>query len=132
MKFLIDECLSLALVQIAIDSGHGESSHVAWLGRAGRKDWDLIRFIVAGDWTFVTRNSRDFRGKRGLHGKQAVHAGLVCLNAVDGMDLDLQSQLFELALDELAEPADLVNQALEITLLESGEIEIARYGLPAA
>lgn len=57
---------------------------------------------------------------------------MVCLNAVDGMDLDMQSQLFELALDELAEPADLVNQALEITLLESGEIEIARYGAPAA
>lgn len=87
---------------------------------------------MAGDWTFVTRNSRDFRGKRGLHGKQAVHAGLVCLNAAEGMDLDLQLQLFEFALDELAEPADLVNQVLEITLLESGEIEIARYGLPVA
>lgn len=81
MKFLIDECLSPSLVRIATEARHPESSHVVWLGKAGWKDWDLIRFVVAGDWTFVTRNARDFRGPRGLHGKQAVHAGLVCLNA---------------------------------------------------
>lgn len=132
MKFLIDECLSPALVQLAIENGHDESSHVVWLGKSGWKDWDLIGFIVGGDWTFVTCNARDFRGKRGLHGKQAVHAGLVCLNAVDGLDMGLQAELFELALADIADLPDLINQALEITLLESGSIEIVRYALPAA
>ena len=132
MKFLIDECLSPALAQLAIERDYGSSSHVAWLGKSGWKDCDLIGFIVAGDWTFVTRNARDFRGKRGLHGKQAVHAGLVCLNAAAGLDLALQAELFELALDELAGAADMVNQALEISLLENGKFEIARYDLPAA
>ena len=132
MKFLIDECLSPALVQLAIEREHGESSHVVWLGKAGWKDWDLIRFIVAGDWVFVTCNARDFRGRRGLHGKQAVHAGLICLNAPEGLDQALQVELFELALDELAGAPDLINQALEISLLENGRFEISRYDLPAA
>ena len=131
MKFLIDECLSPVLAQLAIERDQGESSHMVWLGKAGWKDWDLIRFIVAGDWVFVTCSARDFHGRRGLHGKQAVHAGLVCLNAADGLDQVLQAELFELALDELTNDVDLVNQALEITLTENGKIDISRYDLPA-
>ncbi len=131
MKFLIDECLSPALVQLAIERSHDASSHVAWLGKSGWKDWELIDFVVAYDWTFVTRNARDFRGERGLHGKQAVHAGLVCLNAVGALDLALQSEMFELALDELAGEVDLINQALEISFLGNGRFEISRYDLPA-
>ena len=131
MKFLIDECLSPALAQLAIERNYEASSHVAWLGKSGWKDWELIGFIVAGDWTFMTRNARDFRGKRGLHDKQAVHAGLG-LNAAGGLALTLQSEMFELALDELAGDADLINQALEISLLENGKFEISRYELPAA
>jgi hypothetical protein len=47
------------------------------------------------------------------------------------MDLDLQLELFEIALDELDRDGDLVNQVLEITLPESGdEIEVLRYKLP--
>lgn len=38
MKFLVDECLSPELTQRAQDRGHGESSHVVWLGRGGWKD----------------------------------------------------------------------------------------------
>jgi hypothetical protein len=62
LNFLIDECLSLDLVEVARDRGFSESSHVAWLGKAGWKDWALKTFILEGDWTFVTRNSIDFRG----------------------------------------------------------------------
>jgi len=56
MKFLVDECLSPELTLRAQSKGYGESSHVVWLGRAGLKDWQLKPLIVAGDWTFVTRN----------------------------------------------------------------------------
>ncbi len=31
LKFLIDECLSVDLVEVARDRGFPESSHVAWL-----------------------------------------------------------------------------------------------------
>ncbi|MDH4992474.1 DUF5615 family PIN-like protein [Aquamicrobium lusatiense] len=62
MKFLVDECLSPKLTELAHERGYGRSFHVVWLGRSGAKDWDLLPLIVDGDLTFVTRNSVDFRG----------------------------------------------------------------------
>ena len=63
---------------------------------AGKKDWHLNPIILDGDWTFVTRNSGDFRGpaakagSRGVYADVAIHAGLVCLNGPEGLDLDMQ------------------------------------------
>jgi predicted nuclease of predicted toxin-antitoxin system len=136
MKFLIDECLSPDLAKLARDRGYGESTHVNWMGLSGRKDWSLKPFILDGDWTFVTKNSIDFRGPAGRPGTKGqyadvvIHAGLVCLNAPEGMDLDLMIELFETALDELEVNNDLVNQVLEITA-ETDSIHIGRYALPA-
>jgi hypothetical protein len=96
------------------------ASHVVWLGRAGLKDWELKPIILDGDWTFVTKNSVDFRGPaerpgaEGQYADVALHAGLVCLNGPPGMDLDMQIELFEQALDELEADPDLVNQVREI------------------
>jgi hypothetical protein len=47
------------------------------------------------------------------------------------MDLDVQLELFEQALDELAADKDLVNQVLEITLDGNDELHILRYRLPS-
>lgn len=139
MKFLIDECLSEELTKQAIDRGHPESSHVRWLGKKGLQDWNLLPVILAGDWTFVTKNSYDFRGPvdapgtKGEYAKTDLHAGLLCLNGPVGMDLDLQLELFEIALDTLEADSDLVNQVLEITLgdLKDADISVRRYALPA-
>ncbi len=136
MKFLIDECLSPELTKLAHARGYGESSHIVWLGRAGLKDWELKPLILQDDWTFVTKNSVDLRGSaekpgaKGQYADVAIHAGLICLNGPPGMDLDMQLELFEQALDELESDADLVNQVLEITMDES-TIDIRRYQLPA-
>ncbi len=46
------------------------------------------------------------------------------------MDLNLQIELFEHALDEIGED-DLINQVLEITLVAEDEIQMRRYALPA-
>ncbi len=62
MKLLVDECLSEELTKLARERGYLESSHIRWLGKAGAKDWELLPIILAGDWTFVTKNSIDFRG----------------------------------------------------------------------
>jgi hypothetical protein len=135
MKFLVDECLSPELVKLAHAKGHGESSHVVWLGRAGLKDWELKPVILDGDWTFVTRNSVDFRGPadapgaRGQYAGVEIHAGLVCLNGPSGMDLDMQLEFFAQALDELEADSDLVNQVLEITF-EEHALAVRRYRLP--
>lgn len=139
MKFLIDECLTLELVQIAAQRGYGESTHVTWRGLSGTKDWDLLPIILEGDWTFVTSNAFDWRGPKespgtkGQYARTSVHAGLICLNGpADGTDLDLQCALFERALEELDADPDLVNQLLEITIeTEGGEMLVERKPMPA-
>ncbi|WP_218578355.1 hypothetical protein [Vineibacter terrae] len=83
----------------------------------------------------MTENSVDFRGpaeRPGVNGQYAdvaLHAGLVCLNGPPGMDLDMQIELFEQALDELEADADLVNKVLEITWGEDA-LDVRRYRLP--
>jgi len=134
LKFLVDECLSPQLTKLAHIRGH-ESSHVVWLGHAGRKDWELKLVILGGDWTFVTNNSIDFRGpatkpgSRGQYADVALHAGLICLNGPTGMNRVMQINLFVQALDELEADADLVNQVLEINW-EENSIRTRRYRLP--
>jgi hypothetical protein len=48
------------------------------------------------------------------------------------MDLDLQLELFEEALNQLTIEGDLVNQVLEITQESEEELHVRRYRLPAA
>jgi Domain of unknown function (DUF5615) len=137
VKFLIDECLSPELAKRAEAAGHAGSSHVVWLGRRGARDWELKPLILAGDWTFVTRNAIDFRGlaarpgSGGQYADVALHAGLVCLIGPEGMDLDMQLDLFDEALSELAHATDLVNQVLEISIDTDDQITILRYELPS-
>lgn len=138
MKLLVDECLSPELTKMARDRGHGESSHVTWLGKSGIKDWELMTIVLDGNWTLVTKNSYDFRGSvdtpgsKGEYKRAELHAGLVCLNGPPGMDLQMQIDLFAAVLDEIDSDGDLVNKVLEATLVEpdAEEIEIRRYPLP--
>jgi Domain of unknown function (DUF5615) len=136
-KLLIDECLSTELALLARERGHPKTSHVTWIGKTGWKDWQLKAVILDGDWTFVTKNSVDFRGPRmapGTKGQYAditLHAGLICLNGPVGMDLALQLELFSEALDELDLDGDLTNQVLEVTGPDAdAAIEVIRYKLP--
>jgi hypothetical protein len=48
------------------------------------------------------------------------------------MDLAMQVELFEVALDDLDADPDLVNRVLEVTLENAGdkEIRVVRYALP--
>ena len=93
--------------------------------------------IIDGDWTFVTNNSIDFRGpanRPGSTGEYAdvrLHAGLVCINAPFGLNLDLQRQIFNLILDEFVKNGDLTNQVLEVDLKRNGEVNLRRIALPA-
>lgn len=137
LRFLIDECLSPELVQMAVKAGHVESTCVRDRGLSGTKDWKLIEHVVAGDFTLVTHNSVDFRGGGpvklgGEHAKQPIHAGLVCLNSVHTLDLQRQLDLFQIALDELGALDDLVNQALEVFEQEDGSVEVVIYDIPDA
>ncbi len=135
-KFLIDECLSPSLASLARERGYFESSHVTWLGKGGWKDWELKTFVLEEDWTFVTRNSADFRGvpdARGLGGQYAnvrLHAGLVCINGPERMTAAIEVELFDRILDIIG-MTQLINEVIEIDLADSDEgYEITRYALP--
>ena len=123
MRFLIDECLSVDLVTIAGESGH-EAQHVAHVGRAGWKDWNVIRYARDGDFVLVTNNASDFRQ---LYATQPLHAGLVILIPVVGRVV--QRRLFKAALDELARIGEPVNHVLEIDL-EGDEVTLTLYDWP--
>ena len=128
MKFLVDECLSPDLVALARKRGHGESTHVTWLGLRSRTDWFIVRRAIDDGYVLVTNNMADFTS---LLGRQRVHAGLVCLNVAPGlMSLDVQKRLFALALDRLGDN-EPINELLEITLTADRSVRIERYDLPA-
>ena len=138
LKLLIDECLSPELAVMARERGHPEASHIVWMGKAGWKDWQLKQVILNEDWTFVTRNSNDFRGPVETPGSSGqlegvpLHAGLVCLNHAGSFDLTVQRELFAEALRELESVGDLINQVIEVTLSEDlASIEVTRYDLPS-
>jgi len=123
VRFLIDKCLSVDLVTIAGESGH-EAQHVAHVGRAGWKDWNVIRYARDGDFVLVTNNASDFRQ---LYATQPLHAGLVILIPVVGRVV--QRRLFKAALDELAIIGEPVNHVLEIDL-EGDEVTLTLYDWP--
>lgn len=135
LRFLFDECLWPGLAPIAREAGYPESTCVRDRGLSGMKDHELIRFAVAGDYTLVTHNAIDFRGPDGgppggLHAREEIHAGLVCLVSPNPMTPALQQELFGYVLAEVSLLDDLINQALEVIEEESGEVYLDRYEIP--
>ena len=124
MRFLIDECLTVDLVTVAGRSGH-EAQHVAHVGRAGWKDWNVVRYAREGDFVLVTNNASDFRE---LYATQPLHAGLVILIPV--VNRVVQQKLFRAALDELAAIGEPVNRVLEVDL-DGEEVTLTLYDLPS-
>lgn len=125
MNFLIDECLHTSLVEVATARQH-DATHVTYRGWSGVQDWNLMAPILGEDFTFVTNNAKDFRR---LHGGVELHAGLVIL--IPNVPPAQQRQLFDAALDDLAEHPDLVNQSIEVDF-DKGSIVIERHDLPGA
>lgn len=134
-KLLTDENLSPSLVAQAITKEF-VCAHVNHLGLTGLKDWELKATILEGDWTLITNNGTDFRGPAknpGSHGVYAgvsLHAGLICIDAPGGLNLERQKRLFDLILTNLEEEGDLTNQVLEVVLSGDGSVELTRYALP--
>jgi len=125
VRFLIDECLSLDLVSIAIEAGH-EAHHVAHVGKAGWKDWNVAHYARKRDFIVVTNNGVDFRK---LYATEPIHAGLIIL--VPSAGRKVQKELFVGALDYLAKSGEPVNRVLEVDL-EGDSVTFNLYDLPAA
>ena len=138
MKFLIDECLTPTLADLAIAHGHWGSAHVAHRGMAMWADHNLMIRIIENDWTLVTQNADDFRPGPGSNSRAAcflkypLHAGLVCLNMpVDSTRVD-QQMYFLKALAYIGNPGDLVSKALEVdpVIDNPAEVLLREYDFP--
>ena len=125
MRFLIDECLTVDLVAVARQAGH-DAQHVAHVGKAGWKDWNVVRYARDGDFVLVTNNASDFRR---LYAAQPLHAGLIIL--IPAVNRVMQQRLFKAALDELATVGEPVNRVLEVDL-NGDEVTLTLYDLPPA
>jgi predicted nuclease of predicted toxin-antitoxin system len=110
MRFLIDECLTTALISVANLRGH-DAQHVVLIGKAGWGDWNVTRHAISGDFIVVTNNATDFRK---LYAAQPLHAGLVIL--LPNARREVQKKLFNDALAELAIIGEPINQVLEVGL----------------
>jgi len=123
MKFLIDECLCLDLVSVANQAGYA-AEHVAHVGKAGWKDWNVARHASDGDFIVVTNNASDFRR---LYARQPLHAGLVII--IPSVNRVQQCQLFRGALDELAVIGEPINRVLEVDI-DGDDVTFTLYDLP--
>jgi len=123
MRFLIDECLSVDLVSVAGQAGY-QAEHVAHVGKAGWKDWNVVRYASDGDFVAVTNNASDYRQ---LYSPTPLHAGLVII--VPNVDRRTQRRLFRSALDKLATIGEPINRVLEVDL-EGDEVTFRLYDLP--
>jgi predicted nuclease of predicted toxin-antitoxin system len=123
MRFLIDECLSTDLVSVARQAGY-DAQHVAHVGKAGWKDWNVTRHAADGDFVLVTNNASDFRR---LYETQALHAGLVII--IPNVNRAIQRQLFRGALDELITFGEPINRVLEVDI-DGDDVTFNFYELP--
>lgn len=112
-RFLIDECLSVALVPVAHEEGF-EVYHVAHIGLAGAKDRTVFARVREEGFVFATNNRADF-----LHDVD-LHAGLLVI--VPSCRRDVQVALFRTALQRVAAIGSMVNKILEID--EGGRIHV--------
>ncbi len=126
MRFLVDECLSPALVREAQRSG-SDAYHLAHLGKAGLEDRYVVSFALARDMILVTNDASDFRR---LYAAQELHPGLVIL--VPNVGRETQLRLLQTALVRLRAIRDLVNKALEVDvdgdIITFDEYELSRGG----
>ncbi len=120
MKFLVDECLSPALVAAAHERGF-EAYHVAHRGWEGLKDGQLLNRLVHEELILVTNNRDDFVA---LVSGIELHPGLIVI--LDNVRRDEQVALFAAALKAVRAMTSLINKVVEVAADRSVRI----YDLP--
>ena len=123
MKFLIDECLTIDLIATAKQAGY-DAQHIARVGKAGWKDWNVAGYASDGGFVLVTNNAIDFRR---LYATQSIHAGLIII--IPSGNRHLQQRLFRGALDELATLGEPINRVLEVGI-DGDDVTFDIYDLP--
>lgn len=121
MKFLIDECLSPHLVDVA--NSHGfEAYHVAYRGWGGLADHQLLNHLLDEELILVTNNRDDFLD---LVSDVELHPGLVVI--LENVRRARQIALFEVGLEALSKMTSSINRVVEVDA--NGRIRV--FELPA-
>jgi len=105
---------------------------VAYIGRSGTPDHALAKLAIEQGLIIVTRNARDFRGKRppapgGFLGRVDLHPGLVCLNLPEAT-AEEQVDAFDAALNEMEGLESMINMVVEVN--DGPAWEVLRYLMP--
>jgi predicted nuclease of predicted toxin-antitoxin system len=120
MKFLIDECLSPLLVDVAHARGY-EAYHVAHRGWSGLKDGQLLKYLIDEELILVTNNRDDFIA---LIGDVELHPGLVVI--LYNVRRRQQMELFAVGLEAVRGLPSMINKVAEV----SGPLTVSVYDLP--
>lgn len=122
IQFLIDECLSPALVEVANRLGY-VAYHVQYRKWKSKEDSELLRYARDENLTLVTNNWRDFAPM--LH-REGIHAGAIVIPNVPRAEQIAAMERALRAILATNPPLDLVNTVIEV--LETGEVRV--YELP--
>lgn len=122
IQFLIDECLTPRLVEVANRFGYA-AHHVQYRQWKSRKDDALLAVIRAEDLTIVTNNWKDFEP---MLRREEVHPGAIVLPNVPRQAQIAGFELALLAISAANPPLDMVNTVIDVA--ENGEVKV--YPLP--
>lgn len=130
--FLIDECLSDQLADLAIEHGY-HALATTRMGRwRSRDDYRVARFAIDRDLVLVTNDLYDFEA---IYGQIEVHPGIVFITASRSKLRELKYRLamFNMVLESLDE-SDPISGAIMVTA-KAGRgrqvnLSIARYAFP--
>ena len=120
VKFLIDECLSPSLADLAVENGYVQSAHVVRQGMKSSGDPSITERALDEDWTVVTQNADDFRPPFGSKSERptyvgvGLHAGLVCLNLPHNSIRTVQLRYFQYVLEYIKTLDSLINVIVEV------------------
>lgn len=121
-KFVIDECLSVSLPNLAHTRGL-EAYHVVHRALSGATDHALAARLAAEDAVMVTNNGDDYLR---IFASCEVHAGLIII--VPHAPIAQQQRMFSAALDTIKGRADLINRVIEVHAID----DIREYEWPAS
>ena len=121
VTFLIDECLTPLLEQVALDFGY-HAYFIHHRGWSGLKDSQLYQKLIEHDLTLVTNNRSDWLA---VLGKTALHPGLVVIQ--ENAPRDKELAWFARCLVTMTAQHSMVNTVVEVAA--DGAVSV--YALPA-
>lgn len=110
LRYLIDECCTLDLVDVAVARGQ-QAAHARDLGLLGRGDPALVALAQDRGFVVVTNNRDDYVR---IYARLELHEGLVVI--MPNVSKAAQTVLFGQALDVIAGAGeDIVNMLVEVS-----------------